>query len=76
MKDHMSELRTYLRLSTRYLLVRVLCRTKLLPVTHVLVDIRMLTGKPVYKLSIGPDDLKWTTNTHMTQFTLARHNQQ
>ena len=29
---------------------RALCRTKLLPVTHVLVDTWMLTVKPVYKL--------------------------
>ena len=28
---------------------RTLCRTTLLPVTHVLVDTRMLTVKPVYK---------------------------
>ena len=26
----------------------------------------MLTIKPVYKLSNVPDDLKWTTNTHVT----------
>ena len=26
----------------------------------------MLTVKPVYKLSNVPDDLKWTTNTHVT----------
>ena len=30
---------------------RALCRTNLLPVTHVLVDTWMLTDKPVYKLS-------------------------
>ena len=30
--------------------VRALCRTKLLPVTHVLVDTWILTVKPVYKL--------------------------
>ena len=29
----------------------------------------MLTVKPVYKLSNVPDDLKWTTNTHVAQFT-------
>ena len=28
---------------------RALCRTKLLPVTHVLVDTWMLTVKPIYK---------------------------
>ena len=31
----------------------------------------MLTVKVVYKLSNVPDDLKWTTNTHVTPFTLA-----
>ena len=30
---------------------RALCKIKLLPVTHVLVDTWMLTVKPVYKLS-------------------------
>ena len=44
---------------------RALCRTKLLPVTHVLVDTWMLTVKSIYKLSNVPDDLKWTTNTHV-----------
>ena len=29
---------------------RALCRTKLLPVTHVLMDTWILTVKPVYKL--------------------------
>ena len=29
---------------------RALCRIKLLPVTHVLVDMWMLTVKPVHKL--------------------------
>ena len=29
---------------------RALCKTKLLPVTHVLVDTWMLTVKPAYKL--------------------------
>ena len=29
---------------------RALCRTKLMPVTHVLVDTWMLTVRPVYKL--------------------------
>ena len=42
---------------------RALCRMKLLPVTHVLVDAWMLTVKPVYKLSNVLDDLKWATNT-------------
>ena len=40
----------------------------LLPVTHVFVDTWMLTIKPVYKLL---KDLKWTTNTHVTQFSLT-----
>ena len=47
-----------------------LCRIKLLPVTHVLMDTGMFTVKPVYKLSNVPDDVKWTTNTHVTPFTL------
>ena len=42
-----------------------------MPVTHVLVDTRMLTVELVYKLSNVPDDLKWTKNTHMTPFTLT-----
>ena len=54
----------------KYLYSRALCRTKLLPVTHVLVDTWMLIVKPVYKLLNVPDDLKWTTNTHVTPFTL------
>ena len=53
------------------LLGTALCRIKLLPVTHVLVDTWMLTVKLVYKLSDEPDDLKWATNTHMTPFTLT-----
>ena len=48
---------------------RALCRITLLPVTHVLVDTWMLTVKPVYKLSNVSDDLKWTTDTHVTPFT-------
>ena len=40
------------------LLHRALCRLKLLPVTHVLVDTWMLTVKPVYKLLNVSDDLK------------------
>ena len=50
---------------------RALCRIKLLPVTHVLVDTWMLTVKLVDELSSVPDDLKWATNTHMTPFTLT-----
>ena len=50
---------------------KALCRTKLLPVTHVLVDTWMLTVKPIYKLSNVPDDQKWTTNTHVTPLTLT-----
>jgi len=50
---------------------RALCRIKLLPVTHVLVDTWMLTVKLVYELSSVPGDLKWATNTHMTPFTLT-----
>ena len=50
---------------------RAFCRTKLFPLTHVLVDSWMLTVKLVYKLSNVPDDLKWTTNTHVTPFTLT-----
>ena len=30
----------------------------------------MLTVKLVYKRSNVPDDLKWTSSTHMTPFTL------
>ena len=52
-----------------YRLSRALCRIKLLPVTHILVDTLMLTVKPVYKLSNVPDDLKWATNTHDTIYT-------
>ena len=50
---------------------RALCRIKLLPVTHVLVDTWMLTVKLVYKLSNVPDGLKWAKNIHMTPFTLT-----
>ena len=50
---------------------RALCRIKLLPVTHVLVDTWMLTVKPVYKLLNVSDDLKLTTNTHVTPFSLT-----
>ena len=31
----------------------------------------MLTAKPVYKLLNVSDDLKWTTNTHVTPFSLT-----
>ena len=48
-----------------------LCRIKLLPVTHVLVDTWILIVKPVYKHLNVSDDLKWTTNTHVTQFSLT-----
>ena len=51
--------------------IRALCRTKLLPVTHVLVDTWTLTIKPVYTLKNVSDDLKWTTNTHVAPFTLT-----
>ena len=49
--------------------VRALCRTKLLPVTRVLVDTWMLTVKPVFKLSNVPHDLNRATNTHDTIYT-------
>ena len=49
----------------------LVCRIKLLPVTHVLVDTWLLTVKPVYKLLNVSDDLKWTTNTHVTPFSLT-----
>ena len=59
------------------LYTRALCRTKLLPVTHVLVDTWMWTVKPVYKLKNVSDDLKWTTNTHVTLLhSLLWHNWQ
>ena len=58
-------------LTYKLLLPRALCRIKLLPVTHVLVDAWMLTVKPVYKLSNMSDDLKWATNTRVTPFTLT-----
>ena len=44
---------------------------KLLSVTHVLVDTWMLTVKPVYKLLNVSDDLKLSTNTHVTPFSLT-----
>ena len=36
-----------------------------------LVDTWMLTVKPVYELLNVSDDLKWTTNTHVTPFSLT-----
>ena len=39
--------------------------------SYVLVDKWMLPVKPVYKLKNVSDDLKWTTNTHETPFTLT-----
>ena len=52
-------------------LPRALCRIKLLPESHVLVDTWMLTVKPVYKLLNVSDDLKCTTNTHVTPYVLT-----
>ena len=46
-------------------------RITLLPITHVLVDTWTLIVKPIYKLLNVSDDLKWTTNTHMTPFSLT-----
>ena len=46
-----------------------LCRIKLLPVTHVLVDTWMFTVMLVYELSDVPDHLKWATNTYDTIYT-------
>ena len=54
--------------------LRALCRTKLLPVTHVLVDTWILTVMPVYKLQNVFDDLKWSTWYHL--HSLLRHNWQ
>ena len=62
----MSQYLKYLRV-----MYRALCRIKLLPVTHVLVDTWMLTVMLVYELWSMPDDLKWATNTHMTPFILT-----
>ena len=39
--------------------------------SHVLVDTWMLTVNPVYKLLNVSDVLKWTTNTHVTPFSLT-----
>ena len=50
---------------------RALCRMKVLSVTHVLMDTWMLTAKPVYKLLNVSDDLKWTTNTHVTPVSMV-----
>ena len=38
--------------------------------SHVLVDTWMSTVKPVYKL-LNDDDLKWTTITYVTPFSLT-----
>ena len=61
---------TYMSSSTSPV-VRALCRIKLLPVTHDLVNTWMLIVKPVYKLLNVSHDLKWTTNTHVTAFSLT-----
>ena len=56
---------------------RTLCRTKLLPVTHVLVDTRMSTVKPVYKLKMCL--MTWNgLQTHMWHHlhSLLRHSWQ
>ena len=42
---------------------------KIIASQHVLVDTWMLTIKTVYKLLNVSDDLKWTTNTHVTPFS-------
>ena len=39
--------------------------------SHTCFGGHMLTVKPVYKLSDVSDDLKWSTNTHVTSFTLT-----
>ena len=39
--------------------------------SYILVDTWMLSVKPVYKHLNVSDDLKWTTNTHVTPFTLT-----
>ena len=51
--------------------LRALCRIKLFPVTHVLVDTLMLIVKPVCTFLNVSDDLKWTTNTHVTPFSFT-----
>ena len=61
-------------LFTKSLAFRALCRIKLLPVTHVLVDTWILTVKLVYKLPNVPDDLKWATNTRHHLHSLSRYN--
>ena len=48
------------RITTPSKINRALCRIKLSPVTHVLVDTWMLTVEPAYKLSNVPDG-----QTHM-----------
>ena len=49
---------------------RALCRKNYCQ-SHVLVDTWMLTVKQVYKLLNVSDDLKWTTYTHVTPFSLT-----
>ena len=51
-----------------FTLVRALCRIKLLPVTRFGGHMDV---KQVYKLLNVSDDLKWTTNRHVTPFSLA-----
>ena len=48
--------------TSKLMCIRALCTIKLLPVTHVLVDIWMLTVKSVLNVS---------TNTHVTPFPLT-----
>ena len=50
---------------------RALCSITLLPVTRVLVDTWMVTVKPVDNILNMSDDLKWTTNTYVTPFSLT-----
>ena len=38
---------------------------------HVLVDTWKFIFRPVYKLLNVSDDLKWTTNTRVTPFSLT-----
>ena len=41
---------------------------KIIASHKILVDTWILIVKPVYKLLNVSDDLKWTTNTHVTPF--------
>ena len=52
----------------KFLTHRVLCRDKLLPVTHVLVDTWMLTVKPILMCLMTENG---TTNAHVTPVTLT-----